>query len=82
MSFFITDQMAKKEILVAWCHMEDMSGDFGTKLVQESSFQTRRMRDIIMRVVPQDLPRVVQNKEEEEEEEEEEDITVACKLAM
>jgi hypothetical protein len=63
--FFITDRMAKKEVSVAWCPTEDMTGDFWTKPLQGSSF--RRMRDQIMGVVPQELPRVSKTKKKKAE---------------
>jgi hypothetical protein len=58
--FFITDRMTKKELSVAWCPTEDMTGDFWTKPLQGSSF--RRLRDLVMGVVPQELPRTAKTK--------------------
>jgi hypothetical protein len=63
--FFITDRMARKEVSVTWCPTEDMTGDFWTKPLQGSSF--RRMRDLIMGVVPQNLPRVSKSKKKKAE---------------
>ena len=58
--FFITDRMTKKELSVAWCPTEDMTGNFWTKPLQGSSF--RRLRDLVMGVVPQELPRTAKTK--------------------
>ena len=52
--------MTKKELSVAWCPTEDMTGDFWTKPLQGSSF--RRLRDLVMGVVPQELPRTAKTK--------------------
>jgi hypothetical protein len=57
--------MAKKEVSVAWCHTEDMMGDYWTKPLQGSSF--RRMQDQIMGVVLQELPRVSKTKKKKAE---------------
>jgi hypothetical protein len=59
--FLITDRIAKKEVTVKWCPTEDMTGDFWTKPLQGASF--RRMRDLIMGVVPQELPRKSKTKQ-------------------
>lgn len=54
--FFVTDRISAKEVSVAWCPTEDMTGDYWTKPLQGAQF--RRMRDLIMGVVPQPDPRV------------------------
>jgi hypothetical protein len=53
--FFITDRIGKKEVTVKWCPTEDMTADFWTKPLQGASF--RRMRDLIMGVAKQGLPK-------------------------
>ena len=57
--------MARTEVSVTWCPTEDMTGDFWTKPLQGSCF--RRMRDLIMGVVPQNLPRVSKSKRKKAE---------------
>jgi hypothetical protein len=63
--FFITDRIGKKEVTVKWCPTEDMTADFWTKPLQGASF--RRMRDLIMGVTKQGLPRVSKTKKRKEE---------------
>jgi hypothetical protein len=63
--FFITDRISKREVKVKWCPTEDMTGDFWTKPLQGASF--RRMRDLIMGVVPQELPRKSKTKKKKQE---------------
>jgi hypothetical protein len=53
---------------VLWCPTEDMTGDFWTKPLQGSSF--RRMQDLIMGVVPQNLPRESKTKKKKNEQKE------------
>ena len=66
--FFITDRVSKKEVSVSWCPTEDMTGDFWTKPLQGASF--RRMRDLVMGVVVQCLPRKSKTKKKKDEEKE------------
>jgi hypothetical protein len=63
--FFITDRIGKKEVTVKWCPTEDMTADFWTKPLQGASF--RRMRDLIMGVTTQGLPRVSKTKKKKGE---------------
>jgi hypothetical protein len=63
--FFITDRISKREVKVKWCPTEDMTGDFWTKPLQGASFC--RMRDLIMGVVPQELPRKSKTKKKKQE---------------
>ena len=50
---------------VKWCPTEDMTADFWTKPLQGASF--RRMRDLIMGVTKQGLPRVSKTKKKKGE---------------
>ena len=52
--FFITDRIAKEEVSVIWCPMEDMIADYMTKPLQGSLFE--KFRDQIMGVIPAKLP--------------------------
>jgi hypothetical protein len=65
MYFFITDRSSKKEVKVKWCPTEDMTADFWTKPLHDAGF--RRMRDLIMGVVPQELPWKSKTKKKKEE---------------
>jgi hypothetical protein len=51
-------------VTVKWCPTEDMTADFWTKPLQGASF--RRMRDLIMGVTKQGLPRVSKTKKRKE----------------
>jgi Reverse transcriptase (RNA-dependent DNA polymerase) len=62
--FFVTDRISAKEVSVGWCPTEDMTGDFWTKPLQGAEF--RRMRDLIMGVVPQKEPRKSKAKRRQE----------------
>ena len=64
--FFVTDRISKGELAVKWCPTEDMTADFWTKPLQGASF--RRMRDLIMGIVPQHLPRKSNSKRKKEAE--------------
>jgi hypothetical protein len=67
--FLITDMISKQEVSVSWCPTEDMTSNFWTKPLQGSSF--RRMRDLIMGVVPQNLPRESKTKKKKKNEQKE-----------
>lgn len=63
--FFVTDRISTGDVSVGWCPTEDMTGDFWTKPLQGSQF--RRMRDLIMGVIPQEEPRKSKKKKPSEQ---------------
>ena len=58
--FFVTDRIQKGGVSVEWCPTNDITSDFFTNSNQGSLF--RRFRDMIMRVVVQPDPKLVNPK--------------------